>query len=575
MTCLMPLLKLTRVHFHALGLRCSNFPPEILFSRFCQATADGLAPKDIPEMTKTRPFASSPDGHSNEPPFLFSSQCLDVERAQIERPFLFRLERKKKKKKKRQKSAKDYDREQDVTSDLIESEDDNVAVRQAIEIFNTIPPGGRKSENDFSSKRKDKFLFSLIDEFRKSKSHILGLPGDELKSRYDFLCSHGVKQIDALEISLGFPSYLTLQDNNIVKLINLYAAYKVDLRRLFCNFPFVFSLQYHDVLRKLDHLGSIGLKKKDVGALLENNPSLICFELNDATKIALKFSTSFSGWKSPAAKSTFIESLFRTVAQEHYHMYEFDDNFTSVASILSELNVPVNDIFLKYPDLFSTCKGKILNIVHYLGDSPFFFDADDTGRFIQKFPDIFLQLDDEKVKQQINYAWKELGRDIDFYELLQTSPKMLMESECLRDRVELFKHWSFKSSHIGYLMKKFPILFIENRVVENLKDRLDFLLGCGDLSVSDVMKFPFCLQLRIVLLRCKIGFIRSKDPEILKRTELQKIFTAKLDTFAINICSSTLSELNDFMKQNFSIADQEWIQRKGKPREIKAISESF
>ena len=572
----MPLLKFSRFNFHVLGFRCSVFSPETLVSRLCQKSADGFPSKDFwTETAMARPFVSCFTEQSKEPPFLFASHLPAIDKAQIERPFIFRSEKKKKRKKRKQSNTRSKEREQDITKNLIENEDDNATVRQAIELFNAIPQEERKYENEISLKKKDKYLFALINELRRSKSHIVGLPGNELRDRYEFLCGHGIERIDALEIALGFPSFLNLQGDNVGNLIKLYSSYKVDLHRLFCNFPFVFSLPYNEVVKKLEHLGSIGLKKRDVTALIKNNPSVVCFELNDSAKTALKFSTSFSGWKSLADKSSFIESLLRTAGQEQYHKYNFNDNFTSVASLLAELNAPIDDVFLKCPDFFSANRDKIIRIVHYLGDSPFFFDADDAGRFIQKFPDIFLQLDDEKVKNQINYVWENIGREIDFFELLQTSPKMLTESECLKDRVELFKLWNFTSSHIGYLMKRFPILFIENRVVENLKDRLEFLLNYGDLSVSDVMKFPFCLQLRIVLLQCKIGFIRSKDPGILKRTGLQEIFTVSLDTFAIDICSSNLSEFSDFMKKNFSSAEQEWIQKKGKPREIKAISESF
>ena len=572
----MPLLKYSRFNFQVLGFRCSTLSPETLGSRLFQTNADGFSPKDFwTETAMARPFVSCSTERSKEPPFLFASRLLAIDKAQIERPFIFSSDKRKKRKKRKQNSIRGKEREQDITNDLIENEEDNATVRQAIELFNAIPQEERKCESEISLKKKEKFLLPLINELRRSKSHIVGLPGNELRNRYEFLCSHGIERVDALEIAIGFPSYLNLQGDNVGNLIKLYSSYKVDLHRLFCNFPFVFSLPYNEVVKKLEHLGSIGLKKRDVSALIKNNPSVVCFELNDAAKTALKFSTSFSGWKSLADKSSFIESLLRTAGQEKYHKYEFNDNFTSVASLLAELSAPIEDVFLKCPGFFSTGTDKIMRIVHYLGDSPFFFDADDAGRFIQKFPDTFLQLDDEKVKNQINYVWENLGREIDFFELLQTSPKMLTESECLKDRVELFKLWNFASSHIGYLMKRFPILFIENRVVENLTDRLEFLLNYGDLSVSDVMKFPFCLQLRIVLLQCKIGFIRSKDPGILKRTGLQEIFTASLDTFAIDICLSNLSEFSDFMKKNFSSAEQEWIQKKGKPREIKAISESF
>ena len=568
----MPLLKLKRFHFCVSGLRCPAISPDAVSSRLCQAIGYGCSMTVAP---KTRPVASCSTGQTREPPFVFASQWLYIEKAQIERPFIFRTDRKKKRKKRKQKSIRVKEKEHDVTHDLIGNIHDNDVVRTAIEIFNAIPQEERNLESGTSLKKKDKSLFIFIDEIRKSKSHILGLPGNEVRSRYEFLCKYGIEKIDSLEIAIGFPSFLSLQDDNVGNLIKLYSTYKIDLPRLFCNFPFVFSLPYNEVLKKLDHLGSIGLKRKDVSALIRINPSFLCFEINDTAKAAIKFSTSSSGLKSLATKSNFIESLLRTAAQEQYHMYEFDGNFASIASFLTELNVPVNDVFLKRPDFFSNSKTKIVGIVHYLSGSPFFFDAEDTGRFIQKFPDTFLQLHDQDVKDQINFVWENLGKDIDFYELLQTSPKMLTESECLRERVELFQKWNFSSGHIGYLMKKFPILFIENRVVENLKDRLHFLLNFGDLSVDDVMKFPFCLQLRIVLLRCKIGFIRSKDPGILKRPGLQEIFMASLDTFIVDICSSSLSEFHDFMKRNFSIAEQEWIQKKGRPRDIKAITESF
>lgn len=510
-----------------------------------------------------------------EVPYIYANQSFNIDKELLEGPFIFRSERKRKRWKKKQKNVKVKENPNEFVEDLVKREGDCRTVAQAISLFNSISQDERKPEKETSLRTRNRPTHLLIDELRGRNPHILGLQSEELLGRFKFLSSLGLSQNEALKIAVSFPSFLTLQNANVGNLIKIFLNYKVDLAKLVSSFPFIFSLPYNEVAKKLDHLGSLGLKKKDVSALVNDNPNIICFELNESSKAALKFSTGFSGWKSMTSKSNFIEGLLRTAAQEQCTKYEFDDNFTSVASFLTEINVAVNDIFRKCPTFFSADKEKILDIVHYLGGSPFFFDADEIGEFIKKFPDIFLQLSERKVKEQIDYVWKELSEDAELYELLQNSPKMLTESECLKDRVELFKEWSFKSIHIGYLMKKFPILFIENRVVENLEERLDFLLGNNDLSVHDVMKFPFCLQMRIVLIRCKIGFIRMKNPEILKTTGLQEIFTSKLDKFVEKICTSSLSEFHDYMKINFSNADQDWIKRKGKPRDIKALSESF
>ena len=568
------LLALKRLNSHVIGLRFSVISQELKDSRSCHATSDTSSANEATKAANDRTLSHLVE-QTKELPFLYAYQRLDIGKALFEQPFVYRPESKKKKRKRKQKVAKGSEKIQETVSDLTINADDSATVTQAVKIYNSIPQGERIHDSENFSKVKDKSPLDLINQLRNSKPHILGLAGNEFKSRYDYLSSLGIEKTEALRIALDFPSFLNLQNNNVANLIKLYSGYKVDLPKMFCNFPFAFSLPYIEVVKKLDHLGSVGLKKKDVSALLNNNPNIICFELNEVAKTALKFSTSFSGWKSSAAKSNFIESLLRTAGQEQFYKYEFDDNFASASSFLTELNIPINDLFRKCPNFFSTDKDEIYHIMCYLGGAPFYFDAEDVGKFLQKFPSVFLQLGDEKVKDQIDYVCKNLGKDADLYELIQTSPKMLTDSDCLKGRIELFQHWNFKSSHISYLMKKFPILFIENRVVENLEDRLQFLLSNGDLSVNDVMKFPFCLQMRIVLLRCKIGFIRNKKPEVLKTTGLQEIFTAKVEKFVIDICSATFSEFFDFMKSNFSNADQEWIKRKGKPREIKALSESF
>ena len=542
--------------------------------RMCYSSGGDDFSSDEKKDAKRVPIPGTFDG-GKEPPFIFADERLGMSRELVERPFIFSASRKKKRKKKKQRSTKAREYVANLSCNLMQIENDSASVVQAIEIFNSIPSGERKSTNQASIRRKEISTSSLINELRKSKPHILGLEGEELKSRYNYLCSLGIERINALQIAISFPSFLTLQNSNVGSLVKLFSSYKIDLAKVFFNFPYAFGLPYNEVVKKLDHLGSIGLKKKDVSALVNNNPNVICFEINESGKAALKFATGCSGWTNLTSKSSFIEGLIRTATQEQCSKYEFNDNFTSVAEFLTELQIPMNDIFRKDPTFFSYDKEKLLEVVHYLGGSPFFFDGVAVGEFIQKYPDVFLQFGRKEVKDQINHVWKELDEEADLYEILQTSPRMLTESYCLLDRIDLFKHWSFKTGHIIYLMKKFPILFIENRVVENLEDRLQFLLGSGDISVQDIMKFPFCLQLRIVLIRCKVGFIRRKDPDIFKSTGLKEIFTSKLENFAVDICSASLTEFHEFMKSNFSPSDQEWILRKGKPREIEALKESF
>ena len=513
----------------------------------------------------------------NTPLVYTTSKVTDIEEL-LEKPFIFRSEKKRKKPKKKSKavSVRAKEKGNGKPEDLRPSENDCATIKSAVEIFNSIPKEERESVKRNLIKAKDKKSVELVELLRNNQAHILGLSDAELKSRYEFLCEHGISKAEALNIALQFPMGLSFQNSNVENLVKLFVSYKLPLLKFFTHHPYLFSLSHSEVLKKLDHLGSVGLRKKDVSDLINANPIILSFGLSESAKHALKVCTNMSGSKGPAWKSHFIKSLVRTsLVGDVATKYEFDNNFGSMTSFLEDLNVPVGEIFQDCPELFSLDKDKLLRTTHVLGDAPFFFDTEDIGKFIQKHPEIFLQLDNEMVNARIIRIYEKLGEDAQLHDIMQATPKMLTASSCIESRIALLTKWNFTTKHIGYLMKTFPILFYDNRVVENLEDRLEFLLGSEDLNAEDIMKFPFCLQMRLVILKCKIGFIRIHNPKALKKSSLQEIFTAKDEEFVTNICISELQTYNNYMMANFSEADQIWMKNKGRPQVRKALSETF
>eukprot|EP00112_Aurelia_sp_Birch-Aquarium-sp1_P010370 Seg2217.6 transcript_id=Seg2217.6/GoldUCD/mRNA.D3Y31 product="hypothetical protein" protein_id=Seg2217.6/GoldUCD/D3Y31 len=511
----------------------------------------------------------------NTPLVYATSKVTDIGEL-LEKPFIFRSEKRRKRSKKKSKAVRAKEKSNAQPEDLKASENDCATIKSAVEIFNSIPKEERESGKRNLIKAKEKKSIELVGLLQNNQAHILGLSDTELKSRYEFLCEHGIRKAEALNIALQFPMALSFQNSNVENLVKLFASYKLPLLKIFTHHPYLFSLSHSEVLKKLDHLGSIGLRKKDVSDLINANPIILCFGLNETAKHALKICTNISGSKGPAWKSHFIQSLVRTsLAGDMATKYEFDNNFGSVTFFLEGLSVPDGDIFERCPVFFSLDKDKLLRTTHILGDAPFFFDTEDIGKFIQKHPEIFLQLDDEDTKARIIRIYEKLGEDAELHDIMQATPKMLTSSSCVESRIALLAQWKFTNKHIGYLMKTFPILFYHNRVVENIEDRLEFLLGNEDLYAEDIMKFPFCLQMRLVILRCKIGFIRIHNPQALKTSSLQEIFTAKDEEFVLNICSSNLQTYTNHMMENFSEADQIWMKSKGRPQVRRALSETF
>ncbi|XP_065058803.1 uncharacterized protein LOC135686487 [Rhopilema esculentum] len=550
----------------------------ILLKTYCSGNVKGALP------SSSRQDAGSTQGPSLllsravNLPLIYAPNTLNLKEGLFEKPFFYRNEKKKKKRKPGKGWSTSKKKESTVRQEevvLSARNHESKTIQEAIRIFNTIPNDEKNLDKSYLLKAKEKSSSDLINELRNNQAHVLGLSDAELTSRYDFLHSHGLSKVDALKIAIVFPSFLSIESENVEKFLKLFLSFKIDVPRLLQHFPFVFGLNYNDVVRKLEHLGSIGLKKKDVSDLVNQNPILICFDVSDSAKSALKFATGFPGWKSSAGKSSFIESLLKTSLGAVSTKYETDENFTSVASFAVELHVQVSEIFKKCPRLFSTDKEQLTRTLHLLGDEPFFFDTEDMASFIQKYPDIFLQLDQKDVKEKIQRIYKTLGEQAELHNILQHSPKMIIESTCVEKRIELFQAWGFTADNIGYLMNRSPILFIENRVVENLEERLQFILGHGDLTAADVMKFPTCLQMRIVMLRCKIGFIRSVAPDALRNFSLQEIFTAKNHSFAVDICSSSVEQFYSYLKENFPVSDQEWIKKKEKQRVTKPEKESL
>ncbi len=167
-----------------------------------------------------------------------------------------------------------------------------------------------------------------------------------------------------------------------------------------------------------------------------------------------------------------------------------------------------------------------------------------------------------------------LGDESELYEIIQATPRMFTHSACLESRIALFVKWKFTSKQISNLMKRCPLFFYENRVVENLGERLEFLLGSKDLNVNQIMKFPSCLQMRLAVLTCKIGYIRSHKPEILKAKDLQVILMSPHDKFAVELCGTSLQSFHDYIDDNFSSTDANLVKKFSSNNQRRKIRES-
>eukprot|EP00794_Sanderia_malayensis_P007080 gene7080-7877_t len=496
-------------------------------------------------------------------PVIFANSKLGNIPKFIEKPYIYRY-RSQRKKQRIDKSSKN-----NICSELeLMTDKQHPTIQLAFQLYNSSIEESKGLKKRPSKAWKPKSPHELLnDHFLKNQAHLLGLTESELKSRVDFLCNIGLDKSDSLTVALHFPSSLHLNTNEVKVLAKLYAAYKVNLTKVFTMYPFIFGLKLEDVSKRLNYLATTGLKKKEIGNLINSNPIILCFDLNAPSKDSVQFCSDLSNWKSSAGKSLFIEAILKNSLSERAVKYEFNEMFESIASFLEQLKVPVSNVFKQCPEFFSTPMDLIYRVMHYLTDSPFFFDVEALSKFIHKHPDIYLQLDKEEVKSKIQRIYDILGDESELFEIMQATPKMFVYSQCVENRIHLFLKWKFTAKHIAQLMKKFPLFFYDNRVVENLDERLEFLLGANNLQVSQIMKFPSCLQLRIAVLVCRIGYVQSFKPDVLQGVNLQKLFSAKDKEFAVDICSTTLETFYQYVDENFSPVEVKLIKKKGANKE--------
>ena len=374
-----------------------------------------------------------------------------------------------------------------------------------------------------------------------------GFSAKEIENRFHKLTGLGFSDQEALLVAMKFPSYLSLDSPSLKNLVQLFKDYNFNVTKLIINHPYVLSLDLKVIAKTIEMLLSRGMTEKQIRDVAEVNPLILCFGLNKSSSRFLEY--SFIEKKESFPDSVLMSAFDRCIGVNHPTGMHFE----GAVSFLEQLQIPFLDILNKCPVFFDT-EEKILNeVMSFLTGPPLFLEVETLQQFISDYPESYIKFGQKSTRDKLLLTQRLLDDDSLLYTVVIKSPVLFTESDVLNRRIQLLHKYGFETFQIAILLKKFPDLFCQTKQGSSLGAKLKFLLRSKppDLTVDDIITFPYILVADVVTLKLRVGLVRKTDPNILTMKEyipLSDIITWSDGDFATGICGISLQEYQNYVK---------------------------